>query len=82
MLVRVRTPPGPFCIINSLSSIKKFFRSKNTSFDNWMTGDLKPDILLLNNCFKCFRISGAPWTESGQRICLSDPFKSITMLKE
>jgi hypothetical protein len=44
-----------------------------------MTGDLKPDILLLNNWFKCFRLSGILQIESGQQIRLNDPFKSIQL---
>jgi hypothetical protein len=47
-----------------------------------MTGDLKPDILLLNNCFNCFRILETPRIERGQRIRLNDPIKSIQMVKE
>lgn len=55
---------------------------QNTSLDNWMTVDLKPDILWLNNLFRWFRISGTPQIASGHRICLSDPFKSIKIVKE
>ena len=47
-----------------------------------MTGDLKPDILLLNNFFKCFRILEARQIERSQRIRLSDPLKSIKIVKE
>jgi hypothetical protein len=47
-----------------------------------MTGVLKPDILLLNNSFMCFRILGTSQIESGQRIRLNDPFKSIKIVKE
>ncbi len=47
-----------------------------------MTGVLKPDILLLNNSFMWFRISGTSQIESAQRIRLNDPFKSIKIVKE
>jgi hypothetical protein len=47
-----------------------------------MTGILKPDILLLNNCFVCFRMLGIPQIESGQQIRLSDPFVSFKIAKE
>jgi hypothetical protein len=55
---------------------------QNTSLDNWMTVVLKPDILWLNNFFMCFRILGTPQIASGQRIRLSEPFKSIKIVKE
>jgi general secretion pathway protein G len=47
-----------------------------------MTGDLKPDILLLNNCFNCFSLLKTPLIEFSQRTRLSDPIKSIQMVKE
>jgi hypothetical protein len=47
-----------------------------------MTGDLKTDILLLNNCFKCFRILRTQQIQSGQRARLSDPYILIKMVKE